>query len=82
MAVHQDQHANEHRLAKVANAIAGRPVEVHCPGVLQRLVDVSPTAGSVFFDADGRPANVTELNGRTCSTLDDFAEAGADGERR
>jgi hypothetical protein len=61
-------------LADVASQIAARPVEVHCPGILQRLVDVSPHAGSVYFDADGRPADVTELNDETCSALADFAD--------
>jgi hypothetical protein len=74
MALQHDQRANERRLAEVARAIAGRPVEVRCPGVLQRLVDVSPNAGSVYFDRYGRPADFTELNGETCSALDDFAE--------
>lgn len=73
-AVHHEQHANEHRLAAVASWIAGRPVEVHCPGVIQRLADVSPNAGSVYFDAGGSPGDFTELNDETCSTLDDFAE--------
>jgi hypothetical protein len=74
MAIHHRQHAREQRLAEVASQIAGRPVDVHCPGILQRLVDVSSHAGSVYFDADGRPANITELNDETCSTLADFAE--------
>jgi hypothetical protein len=64
----------EHRLAEVASDIAGRPVEVRCPGLLQKLVDISPNSGSVFFDAQGRPANYTDLNDQTCSTLDRFAE--------
>ena len=80
MAIHHDQHANEKRLAKVASAIAGRSVDVHCPGILQRLVDISPNAGSVYFSADGRPGDFTELNDETCATLDDYAEGKTDGE--
>jgi hypothetical protein len=72
--LHREQHANERRLGGGASAIAGRPVEVHCPGIVQRLVDVSPNAGSVYFDGTGKPADYTDLNGETCSTLDDFAE--------
>jgi hypothetical protein len=79
MAMHHEQHANEHRLANAASAIADRPVEVHCPGFLQRLVDVSPNAGSVYFSADGRPGNFTELNDKTCATLKDFARGHTDG---
>jgi hypothetical protein len=80
MAMHHRQHANEYRLAKVASAIAGRPVEVHCPGFLQRLVDVSPNAGSVYFSADGRPADFTELNAKTCSALQAFAKGDTDAD--
>ena len=74
MAFHHERRVNEERLGAIASQIAERAVEVHCPGVLQRLVDVSPNAGSVYFDGDGRPANYTQLDGPTCSTLDDFAE--------
>jgi hypothetical protein len=74
VALQQEQRNNEHRLAKVASEIAGRNVEVHCPGLLERLVDVSSNAGTVFFDETGRPANFTDLDEETCSTLDRFAE--------
>jgi hypothetical protein len=77
MAMHHEQHVNEDRLAKIASAIAGRPVEVRCPGVVRRLVDVSPNAGSVYFDEHGRPSSFTELDNPTCSALNDFAEGGA-----
>ena len=80
MAIHHDQHVNEHRLAKIASAIAGRTVEVHCPGALQRLVEVSPNAGSVYFSADGQPGDFTELNDKTCTTLEDFAEGHTDAD--
>jgi hypothetical protein len=74
VAMQQNQRQNEHRLAKVASEIAGRKVDVHCPGLLERLVDVSPNAGTVFFDEEGRPANFTDLDEETCSTLDRFAD--------
>src|SRR5919109_1238493 len=78
MALHHERQANESRLAAVAGVIAGRPVEVHCPGIIQRLVEVSPNSGSVYFDADGRPGDFTELDDETCSTLDDFVEGNTD----
>jgi hypothetical protein len=74
VAFQQEQRQNEHRLGKVASEIAGRPVSVHCPGLLERLVDVSSNAGTVFFDDKGQPANFTDLDEETCSTLDRFAE--------
>jgi hypothetical protein len=71
---HRDEAGNEARLGEIASVIVGRDVEVHCPSVWARLVDISPNAGSVYFSSDGRPADYTDLNGKTCSTLDDFAE--------
>jgi hypothetical protein len=75
--VQQDQRRNEHRLAAVASEIAGRDVDVHCPGLLARLADVSSHAGTVFFDEHGRPADFTDLDEETCSELDRFAEGKA-----
>jgi hypothetical protein len=78
MALRHDRETNEHRLGRVASEIAGRHVEVHCPGTIKKFVDISPHAGSVYFDGYGRPADYTELNDPTCSTLDDFAEGEID----
>jgi hypothetical protein len=74
VAIHHDRHVNEDRLGKVASQIAGRRVEVDCPGTVKKLLDISANSGSVYFDGNGRPADHTELNDATCSTLDDFAE--------
>jgi hypothetical protein len=60
----------ESRLAAIASQIAGRQVEVHCPGAIERLVDISPNAGSVHFSADGQPGDSMELNAETCSALE------------
>jgi hypothetical protein len=74
VAVQQDQRRTEHELARVASDIAGRTVDVRCPGILERLVDVQSNAGTVFFDEQGRPASFTDLDEKTCSTLDRFAD--------
>jgi hypothetical protein len=74
VAVQQEQRRNEHRLAGIASDIAGREVDVHCPGLLSRLADVSAHAGTVFFDERGRPADFTDLDEETCSELDRFSE--------
>jgi hypothetical protein len=74
VALQQEQRQNEHRLGEVASEIAGRKVAVHCPGLLERLVDISPNAGTVYFDAEGEPTDYTDLDEETCSILDDFAE--------
>jgi hypothetical protein len=65
VAVQQDQRRTEHELASVASDIAGRKVEVHCPGILARLVDAKSNAGTVFFDEQGRPASFTDLDEET-----------------
>jgi hypothetical protein len=78
LAMQNEKRTTEHRLADVASDIAGRSVEVHCPGLMQKLVDVSPHSGSVYFDEQGRPADYTELNDETCSTLDRLAEGTTD----
>ena len=72
VALQQEQRQNESRLGKVASEIAGRKVSVDCPGLLGGLV--SPNAGTVYFDEEGRPASFTDLDEETCSTLDRFAE--------
>jgi hypothetical protein len=74
VAMQHEKRTNEGRLAAVASQIAGRDVDVHCPGVMQKLVDVSSNAGSVYFDAQGRPGDFTELNDETCATLTRFAD--------
>jgi hypothetical protein len=74
VAIQQDQRHTEHELAKVASEIAGRKVDVHCPGLLERVVGGNPNVGTVFFDDRGRPANFTDLDEDTCKTLDRFAD--------
>jgi hypothetical protein len=59
----------EHRLGGIAGAIAGRPVRVHCQGTVGSALDVSGEAGTVMFDADGKPADVTDLKHDVCARL-------------
>ncbi|MGE5689466.1 MAG: hypothetical protein ACM33B_02815 [Pseudomonadota bacterium] len=59
--------------ARVASEIARRDVGVHCQGRLAALFDVGGDAGTVAFDADGRPADETRLTRETCSGLRAFA---------
>jgi hypothetical protein len=70
---HENRIHEQNRLAKIASEIAGRPVAVHCPSFLGGLVDVRGEAGTVQFDAAGRPANVTNLSPDTCNQLRDFS---------
>ena len=74
----QDRRANEERLSSVASAIAGRDVEVRCPGPLNRVFGYTTVDGSVRFDERGRPARKTKLSARPCEELDALAEGRRD----
>jgi hypothetical protein len=69
-----DRVRNERRLAAIATQIAGRDVNVRCPGPIGRVLAKDNLEGSVHFDADGRPANKTLLRETTCVELDALAE--------
>jgi hypothetical protein len=61
---------NENRLALVASEVAQREVDVGCPGFWTRLVEITPYAGWVDFDENGRPLDRTELSAQTCRSLE------------
>ncbi len=61
---------NENRLALVASAVALRDVDVSCPGFWTRMVEITPNAGWVDFDAHGRPSDHTNLSASTCKNLE------------
>jgi hypothetical protein len=72
--VRHDTRANEQRLGAIATRIAGRPVAVHCPGPLGRLIGWDIVEGSVRFDPDGTPHDETKLRKTSCAELDALAE--------
>jgi hypothetical protein len=74
LAQHFDRIGNQQRLSAIATVIAGRPVRVHCPGVIGRLFSYDLVEGTVQFDADGRPADVAEVRSGACAELDALAE--------
>ncbi|MBA2461901.1 MAG: hypothetical protein H0V45_09090 [Actinobacteria bacterium] len=61
---------NERRLALVVTEVAQRDVGVDCPGLLARLVEVTPNAGWVDFDEHGLPSDRAHLSGSTCRSLE------------
>lgn len=71
---YHDRKVNEHRLAAVASVIAGRPVKIHCPGVIQGALAWDFLEGTVQFDAQGRPSDTADLRAGPCAELDAFAE--------
>ncbi len=71
------KHQNEQRLALVASELAQREVGVGCPGFWMRLVEITPHAGWVAFDENGRPADETKLSATTCRSLERLWRADA-----
>jgi hypothetical protein len=67
-----ETHELENRLAGIAGEIARRPVHVHCQGAVGAALDVTGEAGSVWFDADGSPADTTDLKRDICRRLDRY----------
>jgi hypothetical protein len=68
----QEAAAHEARLAAIASEIAGRPVEVRCQGRFSAAFDVTAESGTVQFDAEGRPADWTDLKRGICASLKRF----------
>jgi hypothetical protein len=71
---HRDRVGNQRRLAAIASQIAGRPVRVHCPGAVRRMLPWDTVQGSVRFDAAGRPGGEARLQALPCGELDALAE--------
>ena len=69
---HHRAEAAENRLAAIASEIAGRDVKVRCQGALAAAFDIGAEAGSVRFDAAGRPSDTAELKRGTCAALARF----------
>jgi hypothetical protein len=59
----------DHRLSAIAGEVAGRPVDVDCPGFVRGLIDISGNGGSVMFGPDGRPGSTTHLETSVCGDL-------------
>jgi hypothetical protein len=70
----RDRRANERRLGAIASQIAGRHVEVHCPGPVSRLIGWDIVEGSVRFHEDGTPYDDTRIRETSCAELDALAE--------
>jgi len=66
---HEDRIREQDRLAAIATQLAGRTVGVRCPSFLASLVRTRTEGGYVEFDAQGRPADHTDLSPETCKAL-------------
>jgi hypothetical protein len=70
--VHERRAALERHLGDVASELGHRQVHVHCQGFTASLVDVTSEAGTVQFDANGAPADTTDLKRPICEALKRF----------
>ena len=69
---YRERRQDEAELARIASVIAGRGVDVECPGAFASLTDVSSRDGSVAFGPDGTPADEAKLSNATCARLRSF----------
>ncbi|MDX6217465.1 MAG: hypothetical protein QOG99_3049, partial [Frankiales bacterium] len=63
------RHQEESRLSRVASALVGHPVRVHCQSIGQALADVGGELGFVKYDDAGRPEPRTTIKRDPCGEL-------------
>jgi sirohydrochlorin ferrochelatase len=62
----------ERRLTRVASALVGHPVKVHCQSTTAALVDAGAELGFVPYDADGVPLPRTTIKRDPCRALSSY----------
>jgi hypothetical protein len=72
-AYHEQHSQLEAELGVAATQLAGRTVHVHCQGFTGALLDATAEAGSVQFDANGKPGDTTDLKRPICDALSRFS---------
>jgi hypothetical protein len=71
----QRETPTEQRLGAAASSIAGGRVEVRCPSIWRRLIDISSAGGKAHYDKEGRPSHA-ELAHDVCETFESLGERG------
>ena len=69
---HAEAAAEQASWSRIASELAHRPVSVHCQGFVSASVDVTAEAGTVQFDASGRPSDHTDLKRDVCASLANY----------
>lgn len=64
--------ALERDLSRVASALVGVPVQVHCQSVGEALVSTDQHLGFVAWDAEGHPEHRTTITRDTCDALANY----------
>jgi hypothetical protein len=62
----------EARYGKAVSAVANREVAVRCQGQFGHLIDIGNELGTVQFNAEGDPADKTDIKRDACNWLRDF----------
>jgi hypothetical protein len=66
--------AAERRYGKLVSEIAHRDVGVRCQGMFGHLVDIGQELGTVQFDAEGDPADRTDIKRDACKWLREYEQ--------
>ncbi len=66
----------ERRYGAAVSAIAKRDVSVRCQGTFGHLVDIGQELGTVQFDAEGEPADKTDIKRDACQWLKEWEKSG------
>jgi hypothetical protein len=64
--------AAEARYGAVVSEIAHRDVSVRCQGMFGHLIDIGQELGTVQFNAEGDPANKTDIKRDACNWLKEY----------
>ena len=67
--------AAESRYAGVVSAIAHRDVGVRCQGMFGHLIDIGQELGTVQFNAEGDPADKTDIKADACKWLKEYEKS-------
>lgn len=66
--------AVERRYGKLVSEVAHRDVSVRCQGMFGHLIDIGQELGTVQFDAEGDPADRTDIKRDACKWLKEYEE--------
>ena len=64
--------AAEQRYGAAVSAVAHRDVAVRCQGIFGHLIDIGQELGTVQFNAEGDPANKTDIERDACKWLGEY----------
>jgi len=64
--------AAERRYGKLVSEVAHRDVSVRCQGMFGHLVDIGQELGTVQFNAEGDPADKTDIKRDACKWLKEY----------